>query len=282
MLEKITRVIGLSTVFLIILSLFDLNSYYGKFGIPINDYLSSSELLLSFSLLHSTSLLSFVVYLLFLLFIIYIENGKSKLIDAIENDKIGLIEGHNTTKTNTKFGWLLLKRIVSLLIIGLFYYFKYKLALENITHYESARVTLAVGTTWIFYYLLLDLIIIFILEVKDLKYFPTDYRKYISVVILTISLMIALEHKNEIKYRLNINGYAEFDVDCHWENSQNRTVTSDSLIYLGITDNYMFFYDRSNRKAKIKRTSDLIEKNIIRQEVEYSNKRNKTSYNKND
>lgn len=274
MLDKITKIAGLVTLLLIVISLFDLNSYYSYFGIPINDYLTTSEILLSFSQIQSTSYPNFIIYTIVFLITIYISNTQSKAITAIENEKTELIEGSDKTKTSLKFGVLLLKNFGALIPLGVLYYFTYNLALKNLSHYESSRVTISVGIIWLFFFILIKTIVYFVLEVKDIFYFRKEYRWYIDIVIIAISLLITLAHKNHIKYNLNMHGYAEFNVTCHWENDEESLKSSDVVIFLGLTDKYVFFYNRKNKMAIIRSISNLKEITLTQQEMEF-HKRNR-------
>ena len=71
MLDRITKVIAIGTAALIFLSFYDLNSYYKYYGIPINDYLNASELILSFSQLNSYNFIQFLFFLTVAFLVVY-------------------------------------------------------------------------------------------------------------------------------------------------------------------------------------------------------------------
>lgn len=241
MLDGIAKAFTLGAIALVILGLFDVNSYYSKFGIPINDFLSPSEVILSFSQLNMYSFFDLIMFSGTALLNILISTSKSKGLDRINQENIGNIENSHYSKTNPKFIKLILWDI--LLVFSLFttgiLFFKSAVKLD---HYDSRTIALVGYFLWIPFYRLLEISLFWLFEIKDKYYFTKQQLPIVMSILLLLSLMISVDYVNKVKYYLAKKNITEYDVKLNYEDGSKISLLNSS-VYIGATDNYFFFYN---------------------------------------
>ena len=249
MLDGIAKAFTLGAIALVILGLFDVNSYYARFGVPINDFLSPSEMILSFSQLNFYSFFHLVAFSIMAFLNIYISIARSKGLDRINKEDIGNIENTNYSKTNPKFIKLIfydILLIVLFLVSGLFHY--------NMTvkhdHYDSMLIAQMFFLFWVTFYRLLEMSLFWYFEIKDKYYFTPKQLPLVTLALLILSLLPSVDIVNKAKYSLASRGITEYVVNIELENSSNMSHLKSSA-YIGATDNFFFFYDLKNKNSVV-------------------------------
>ena len=241
MLDGIAKAFTLGAIALVILGLFDVNSYYSKFGIPINDFLSPSEVILSFSQLNMYSFFDLIMFSSAVLLNVFISTSKSKGLDRINQENIGNIENSHYSKTNPKFIKLMLWDIllVFLFFINGILFFKTAAKLD---HYDSRTIALVGYFLWIAFYRLFEMLLFLFFEIKDKYYFTKQQLPIAMSILLLLSLMTSIDYVNKVKYCLARKNITEYNVKLKYEDGSKISLLKSS-VYIGATDDYFFFYN---------------------------------------
>ncbi|MES2566218.1 MAG: hypothetical protein V4565_05095 [Bacteroidota bacterium] len=265
-MKKVIEYIPLLTICLFFFGYSNLHGYYKEFKIDIHNYISNTEILLSF--LPTIVVWATLTYSLFYQMLVQ-EAGKTKkepkLEDIKETDdeqeEVKQIVKNSRWKSIFKnvftsfwfyfFSWSIIRVILGTILVK--YYYSYELQWFSICY--------SLGVILIIYLAI---------------FFKDDDVNYFAKNPIIVSLFIIMFINSEIiSYRINDAkklkaGIIDRNISFKYNNKIVRTYSK--LLYIGQTQSSLFLYNRNNKATLIYKTSEIDSLIVNEASLQYANK----------
>ena len=241
-IDDILKLIAVSYTLLVIAGYVDLSTYYAKFGVKINEYISASEILLL-----SLDKLALVLGILAIHFIIWLPFFDLKIGD-------NTLEDNSDTKLNLE---ILIRKLFNKKI-KIYYLFSTIGMIATVPLALSSPKNVFLSSLddffMINYWITISIHLLWALKLAELLNLFRKHREYSAKIIVTFIvffsvLITALWAKNFLRFNQIRKFGNEKNYTIFMDNG--RAEQTDTIRYIGRTENYVFYWDKITRNANI-------------------------------
>lgn len=247
-MKKITEALPIISIAVIAISFLNLAFFYTQFGVPIQNYVEVSEIIFSLTTFFSSALY-FAILLTFVSVIAVLRSKKSTSQEVIESNSSEIPASYRTSEHRAVrlFYYIFSEKVVAILFIT-FIAAGFWDGLSDAMTDERLRESVIWFDILGFMFVLVASTIPTLLSTPGREIKATNQPGIILLLSVIILSILFLNLRNRRRAELIISGNPKYSAKITLTDDRVYN-SSDTLLYVGATKNYTFFYCTRNKST---------------------------------